>query len=227
MSKFTINVRSRPVENQPICQRNQRFLSRLQSELTESSWNFSKDGGPILEDKPGRMSHMLSVTKFLPSSVTGYINFTFSGDHYLKDHASHDDSIILKLNAKKYPLKWFLEEIFVHYISAFSAYFASIRSEAIALEVVNLKDERMNQGRDPNLRVNMIWLDQVNYLDNHLLQRTLGVTVDKAFRKLDGNIEFCRIVGDGILFGDELDACVDDIEQAISLEAKFRKLLAI
>lgn len=225
MAKFEVDIRSIAAPDHSIENRNQLFLAKLQKTDVDEKWLLPLDGELKLKDTLGQLSDRKSITKYLPVSVSGQLGFKFSGRNYIKDHYSHDDSITFKLNENKYLLHSFIESVFVYFIASFGAYYASISSEKIALEIVRLKKSKMSLGEDDNLRCNLIWLHQINYIDDLLLKRAFGITADQAFERLNMQVELCQRVNDGVLFGDKLDSCVDNIEDAIKLDEKYRALL--
>jgi len=225
MAKFEVFLRSRPTVNSPIKSRNNKFFEALVRNIDDKDWNLSLKGVPELKDNPGQMSNRISITKFLPKSVSGQLGYVFTGEHYYRDHGSHDDSIWLKINEAKYPLRSFIEKVLIPYIISFNAYYSSIRFESLAIKIVEIEDEKIACGEESNLRSNLIWLNQVNYVDDLLLKRAFGITADQAFERLNRQVELCQRVNDGVLFGDQLDSCVDNIEDAIKLDEKYRALL--
>lgn len=225
MAKFEVFLRSRPTVDSPIEIRSNKFFEALVQNIDDKDWNLSLSGVAELKDNPGQMSNRISITKFLPKSVSGQLGYVFTGENYYRDHGSHDDYIWLKLNETKYPLLQFIEDVLIPYVISFDAYYSSIRLESLAINIVEIEDERISLGEESNLRNNLIWLNQVNYVDDLLFKRAFGITAEQAFERLNMQVELCQKVNDGVLFGDQLDSCVDNIEDAIKLDEKYRALL--
>jgi hypothetical protein len=226
MSKFEAFIRSRPIIDTPIQSRSKKFIETLRRNIGDTEWNLSLSGMTELKDNPGQMSNRVSITKYLPKSVSGQLGYVFTGQNYYQDHGSHDDFIWLKLNETKYPLRPFIKDVLIPYILSFDAYYSSIRLESLAINIVDIEDERIASGEESNLRSNLLWLNQVNFVDDLLFRRVFKITAEEAYERLIGQVELCQKLNDGILFGDQLDKCIDNIDEAIDQDRKYRKLLS-
>lgn len=136
MTAFKCWIYKRPEVGMSVEERNEKFLARLQEEGISQAWDLRFNGLSVLQLDKGQLVKAVSISKFLPPSIIGGLQYCLSDETYLKDFGGHDDHIAFKINPKKHPLRPFVEHVFTPYVTAFKSYYAYICSQALTEAVL-------------------------------------------------------------------------------------------
>lgn len=228
MTKVCVDLFSRPVCGLSIPERRNQFLNRLSQQKLHQDWLFKPESFPELTDEPGQLSDGASVSKLLPSSVTGQVHFVWSDSTYLRDEGRFDDRLFIKFNSKKYELKFILQEVLPGYISALQCYSGGLYIEDHYLPVMkNRKVFQDSHGVKFDRRHALFNFNQVNFFDQELCFRAFGKSLDEVEALLSGNVELVKKVGGGILIGDQLDSYLESVDHLKKHDEKLRSLLGL
>lgn len=225
MTAFKCLIYTRPEVGVPVKVRNEQFLNRLERQGINQAWDLRVNGLPTVEEKKGDIGQSVSITKFLPPSVSGRLSYRLSDKSYLEDFGGHDDHIFFKINSKKHPLRPFVEQVFTAYVRAFNSYYAYTRSRALTESVMEEYDKAEEAGLSTDRRFTVVRIEQVNYFDDLLCQRAFSLTAQEVFTRLEGKLELVKMIGNGVLIADQLEQCIEDPIEAKSLDERVRSAL--
>ncbi|TNC82877.1 MAG: hypothetical protein C9356_00010 [Oleiphilus sp.] len=223
-----MNFFSRPIADSLISDRRDQFLDRLSKQSVDADWHFKSDSFPEFSDKPGQLCDVGSVSKFLPPSVTGQVQFVYADSSYLEDRAGLDDSFWIKFNSKKFELRFIVEKVFASYASALQCYLAELYIKDHYLPII--KNQQAYQDLNSVIfdrRHNVFNFYQLNFFDEELCRRAFGMSLGEIEDLLAGKIELVERVGAGLMIGSHLDLYLESIDLIKDNDKRIRSLLGL
>jgi hypothetical protein len=119
----------------------------------------------------------------------------------LRDHASHDDSVVIEFDSRKVEWKQFIDAGLVGYVRAMDAYLARVYRWDAAPEEHELKvSASRSSGKNLDGRDGLFRFGPASFMDRELCRRGCnGMTPEQIVRQLIGTVPEVRLLNDGVL----------------------------